>query len=202
MRDFAPRIYPAPGLQPGLHRKTAFCVSASSLYSGLTGQYPPVFLLYRALHLTAADTLTPGASRPVTLRHTHPFYRPHNLLPSRSLHSGLAGQQSHASHLSLQSKSQSSGSQRHSIFANPCRQKSKPIHKNNNKKNNKKKEAEASLEKITARTYRLQLHNALQSRSSYWYIPHTKTRPAVYTFWQNISFRQNVLKICRPHSSL
>lgn len=63
-----------------------------------------------------ADTLLSGASRPVTFRHTHPFYRPHNLSPSSRLHSGLAGQQSHASHLSLQSKSQPPGSQRPPIF--------------------------------------------------------------------------------------
>lgn len=86
-------------------------------------------------------------------------------------------------------------------FANPCRQNSKPIRKNSSKKINKKKEAEASLRKITVRTYQLLPHNVQQPRSFCWYIPHTKTRPTVYTFWQNISFLQNVLKICRHHSS-
>ena len=30
MHGFAPRKHPAPGLQPGLHRKTAFCFSADT----------------------------------------------------------------------------------------------------------------------------------------------------------------------------
>lgn len=30
MRGFAPRKHPAPSLQPGLHRKTSFCFSAST----------------------------------------------------------------------------------------------------------------------------------------------------------------------------
>ena len=30
MRGFAPRKHPAPGLQPGLHRKTTFCFLAST----------------------------------------------------------------------------------------------------------------------------------------------------------------------------
>lgn len=81
-------------------------------------------------------------------------------------------------------------------FANPCRQNSKPIRKNNHKK----KEAEASLGKSTARTCLQLLHSVLQSRSFCWYIPHTKTRPAAGTSWRNISFHQNVRKICRHHS--
>ena len=87
------------------------------------------------------------------------------------------------------------------FLANPCRHNSKSIRKNNSKKSNKKKEAEASLRKITVRTYQLLPHNVQQPRSFCWYIPHTKTRPSVCTFWQNISFHQNALKICRHRFS-
>lgn len=112
MQGFAPRKHPAPGLQPGLHRKTAFCFSSNSLYSGLTGQHPPVFLLYRALRLTAASTLTPGTSRPITSRQPTSFYRANlSLPPVNTL----------------------------SFLANSCRQNSKPIYKNNHKKTTKKR---------------------------------------------------------------
>lgn len=142
IRGFAPRKHPAPGLQPGLHRKTAFCFSVNNLYSG------------------------------------------------------LAGQQSHASHLSLQSKSQPSGSQYPSVFRQSLQAKQQTNPQKQSQKTTKK-EAEASLEKITAETCRLLPHNVQQLRSSCWYIPHIKTRPAVYTFWQNISFHQKVQRICR-----
>ena len=69
-------------------------------------------------------------------------------------------------------------------------------------KDTKKKEAEASLRKITVRTYQLLPHNVQQLRSSCWYIPHTKTRPAAGTSWRNISFHQNVLRTCQRRSLL
>lgn len=87
-------------------------------------------------------------------------------------------------------------------LANPCRHNSKSIRKNNSKKAIKKKEAEASLRKITVRTYQLLPHNVQQLRSSCWYIPHTKTRPAAGTSWRNISFHQNVLRTCQRRSLL
>ena len=79
MRGFAPRKHPAPGLQPGLHRKTAFCFSVNILYSGLTGQHPPSFLQsttpYGCQHAHSrrhpASNLSPYIS----------FYRPHDLSP-------------------------------------------------------------------------------------------------------------------------
>ena len=71
MQGFAPRKHPAPGLQPGLHRKTTFCFSASP--AGKTAtlnilQHPARSLPapsdkhlsgpipYRALHFPTATT--------------------------------------------------------------------------------------------------------------------------------------------------
>lgn len=86
------------------------------------------------------------------------------------------------------------------FFVNPCRQNSKPICKNSSKKSIKKGSRSFLRKNITARTCLQLPHSVRQLRSSCWYIPHTKTRPAAGTSWRNISFRQNVLKICRRHS--
>lgn len=87
-------------------------------------------------------------------------------------------------------------------FANPCRQNSKPICKNSSKKAIKKGSRSFLRKKTTARTCLQLPHSVQQPRSFCTYKLHTKTRPSVYTFWLNISYRQNVLKICRHHSSL
>lgn len=117
MRGFAPRKHPAPGLQPGLHRKTAFCFFSQCL---------------QARFLPASDdsNLSPYIF----------LYRSHSLSSATSLYSGLTGQQSHArrnlfyrANLSLPAVNIITS------FANPRRQNSKPIYKNNHKKTTKKR---------------------------------------------------------------
>ena len=49
MHGFAPRKHPAPGLQPGLHRKTSFCFSASICRQGS-----------HARHFAASSKLLPA----------------------------------------------------------------------------------------------------------------------------------------------
>lgn len=76
----------------------------------------PVFLLYRALYLPAVSIFISGVSRTITSRQLSSF---------------------------LQSKSQPSGSQHHSIFCQSLQAKQQT----NPQKQPQKKEAEASLEK-------------------------------------------------------
>lgn len=150
MRGFVPRKHPAPGLQPGLHRKTTFCFFSQQ----------PSFRRQPASILKLAViffTYPISAFRQPTSFHLSPI------------------------------PADTTANQSAKITA---------------KKSNKKKEAEASLRKITVRTYQLLPHNVQQLRSSCWYIPHTKTRPAAGTSWRNISFHQNVLRTCQRRSLL
>lgn len=75
MRGFAPRKHPAPGLQPGMHRKTTFCFSANTCWQTVTpgisrqpanafpvtsGQHLSGLILYRALHFQVITTSLPA----------------------------------------------------------------------------------------------------------------------------------------------
>lgn len=65
MRGFAPRKYPASGLQPGLHRKTTFCFSAGitcrqTFKKSCSSQHSPPSFLYRAPHFPAPTTSRPA----------------------------------------------------------------------------------------------------------------------------------------------
>lgn len=72
MRGFAPRKYPASGLQPGLHCKTTFCFSASTCRQDGHARHP---------------------RQPATAFRRISFHTsPHNLPLARNLHSGLTGQ--------------------------------------------------------------------------------------------------------------
>lgn len=67
MRGFAPRKHPAPGLQPGLHRKTTFRFSAGitcrqTLKKSCSSQHSPPSFLYRAQHFPAAVPSLPAAA--------------------------------------------------------------------------------------------------------------------------------------------
>ena len=63
-----------------------------------------------------------------------------------------------------------------------------------------KKGSRSFLRKITVRTYQLLPHNVQQFLSFCMYKLHIKTRPAAGTSWRNISFHQNVPRICQRHS--
>lgn len=107
MRGFAPRKYPASGLQPGLHRKTTFCFSASTcrqdsharhfatagkLLYGHSRQTPSRPDSLQSTMLSGRYYFPPGASRPTAFHRISFHTSPHNLPPARNLHSGLTGQ--------------------------------------------------------------------------------------------------------------
>lgn len=106
---------PQPGLQPGLHRKTTLCFSASTCrqdgharhpcqpansFPVTAGQHLSGLILYRAPHFPVVYYFPPGASRQTTFRSL--LYRANHSLPSASnLHSDLTGQYIPALILSL-----------------------------------------------------------------------------------------------------
>ena len=119
MRSFAPRKHPAPGLQPGLCRKTMFRFSASICRQSSrrktagssnmqptrslpapAGQHLSSRILYRAPHFPVVYYFPPGASRQTTFRSL--LYRAnHSLTPASNFHSDLTGQYIPALILSL-----------------------------------------------------------------------------------------------------
>ena len=111
MRGFAPRKYPASGLQPGLHRKTTFCFSASTcrqdsharhfatagkLLYGHSRQTPsrPDSLQSTTL---SGRLLLLSRRQPVTAFRRISFHtNPHSLTPVSNLHSDLTGKRIHS----------------------------------------------------------------------------------------------------------
>lgn len=101
----APQI-PAPGLQPGLHRKTTFCFSASTCrQDSHTIHFAPAgnclsptagrHLSGRFFteHYAFWSLLLPSRRQPATAFRRISFHTiPHNLTLARNLHSGLTGQ--------------------------------------------------------------------------------------------------------------
>lgn len=83
MRGFAPRKHPAPGLQPGLHRKTTFCFSASTCR--------------QTLKKSCSSQHNTCSRQPANSLSPHSFHTSHhNLTLARNLHSGLTGQHTSA----------------------------------------------------------------------------------------------------------
>ena len=116
MRGFAPRKHPAPGLQPGLHRKTTFCFSASTCRQDsharhfatagklLYGHSQPTPFRPDSLQSTTLSgrLLLLSRRQPATVLRRISFHTsPHNLPLARNLHSGLTGQYIPALILSL-----------------------------------------------------------------------------------------------------
>lgn len=116
MRGFAPRKYPASGLQPGLHRKTTFCFSASTCRQDsharhfatagklLYGHSRPTPFRLDSLQSTTLSgrLLLLSRRQPATAFRRISFHTsPHNLPLARNLHSGLTGQYIPALILSL-----------------------------------------------------------------------------------------------------
>ena len=103
-----PRVpqIPAPGLQPGLHRKTTFCFSASTCrQDSHTIHFAPAgnclsptagrHLSGRFFteHHTFRPQLPPARRQPANNLSPHIFsYQHHNPPPVNNLHSGLTGQ--------------------------------------------------------------------------------------------------------------
>lgn len=98
---------PPPGLQPGLHRKTTFCFSASTFRqdsyvkhsaasstfsSGAIQQTPFRPDSLQSITLYDRHYLPPGASRTANSRRLIFSYQHHNPPPANDLHSGLTGQ--------------------------------------------------------------------------------------------------------------
>lgn len=115
--------------------------SSGQIYAGLRAPQTPrarlaawtasqnyVLLFFQQMF---ADTLLPASAGSKLSLYIFP-YRAYNILSVSGLNSGLTGQP----HSSLQSKSQPSGSQHHSIFRQSLQ---KPICKNNSKRINKKR---------------------------------------------------------------
>lgn len=103
---------PQPGLQPGLHRETTLCFSASTCRQDGHARHPrqpansfPVTAGQRnslqSTTLSGNYYFPPGASRPTAFRRISFHTSPHNLPLARNLHSGLTGQYIPALILSL-----------------------------------------------------------------------------------------------------
>lgn len=92
---------PQPGLQPGLHRKTTFCFSASitcrQTFKKATAASTPRQAFFTGYN-TFRPSFHPSRRQPATAFRRISFHTsPHNLTLARNLHSGLTGQ--HASAL-------------------------------------------------------------------------------------------------------
>ena len=149
MRGFAPRKHPAPGLQPGMHRKTTFCFSANTCWQTVTpgisrqpanafpvtsGQHLSGLILYRALHFQVITTSLPAPAGNSLSPHIFSYQptQPHaSPQPPFRL--------DRPTHFFYRAKLSLPVANIITSFANHCRQNSKPICKNSSKKSNKKR---------------------------------------------------------------